>query len=68
MSWIWRTSKRDRGTASPNGLRMEPGATLLNGFDGTPFAGRLIACRPDERRLQVNPSATDLAALRHYSP
>ena len=29
-------------------LRTEPGAMLLNGFNRTPFAGRLIACCHDD--------------------
>jgi hypothetical protein len=40
------SSNRDRWNSVTNGLRTEPGAMLLNGFNRTPFAGRLIACRP----------------------
>jgi len=42
------SSKRDRWNSVTSGLRTEPGAMLLNGFNRTPFIGRLIACRPDD--------------------
>jgi hypothetical protein len=43
-----QSSKRDRWNSVTNGLRAEPGAMLLNGFNRAPFVGRLIACRPDD--------------------
>jgi hypothetical protein len=51
------SSKRDRWNSVTSGLRTEPGAMLLNGFNRTPFAGRLIACRPDDLLYPINNAA-----------
>jgi hypothetical protein len=67
-------SKRDRWNSVISGLRTEPGAMLLNGFNRTPFAGRLIACRPDDllhpiKEVAEHPAqAKFLTALPRHQP
>ena len=68
------SSKRDRWNSVTSGLRTEPGAMLLNGFNRTPFAGRLVACRPDDLPHSIKDAAKHadqakfLTALPRHEP
>lgn len=68
------SSKRDRWNSVTSGLRTEPGAMLLNGFNRTPFAGRPIACRPDDLLHPIEDAAKHateakfLTALPRHEP
>ena len=68
------SSKRDRWNSVTSGLRTEPGAMLLNGFNRTPFAGRPIACRPDDLLHPIKEAAEHpaqakfLTALPRHKP